>query len=919
MKKIVSLLLIFILTFIGACGQNQNPPVPAGEFDIKIAVRDRFLSYVVHDTQSDYESETTPSTAKQTEFAKLLVEECKRLGLTEIELSPHGIVTATLPANTDIDLPVIGFIAHLDTAPDYSGANVIPRLHENYDGGNIILNNGLVISPDEFPALMNYTGQTIITASGDTLLGADNKAGIAIILTAMEYFLRNPDIPRGKIRIAFTPDEEIGSGIETFDIEAFGADFAFTIDGGELGQIAFENFNAASVVFDIAGKTVHPGYAKGIMINAGLIATELVSMLPADETPAMTEGYEGYYHVVDIEGSVESAKVTVFIRSFCRDELEKRKQFSVDIAESLNDIYGADTVKWEINDQYTNMREFIPDWLIDFTKAAFYETGIEPIIVPARGGTDGSFLSTEGLPCPNIFTGGYNFHGPYEFIPLESMVKAVLVVINVIGMTGLEIVSEPIDLSTDAFNFFVEISKIPRGSGFEQQISDYLVWFGESRGFEVIQDEALNVFIRKPGTKNRENEAPVILQVHMDMVWDKNESTDFDFYNDPIILVINNDWVRAEKETTLGADNGAGMAMVMAILNATEISHPPIEALFTTVEEASMEGAMTFDITLLKGNRFINIDSEWEGTFLISSASIVFADILMPLKTIPTPHDYVSYKLMIRGLQGGHSGVEIHKGLANANIIMTQLLNELSDFDFSIASLDGGSRANAIPRESTAIINFDKNDYDAIKLKLAQLEVKLKNEYPLDVNLEILLEESEKPIEVFSDETASQIIKILLEFPNGVIAFNPDMEEFVQTSNNLGIVSTNENDILFTFAPRSSEPEELLEVLARLESLADSVNAEISIGDISAAWSYNPVSPLRDTMIDVFVEMYGKEPIIKAVHAGLECGIFASKMPEADFIAIGPDIEGSHSPDERMSLSSFNRVLAFLAEVLKQL
>ena len=478
---------------------------------------------------------------------------------------------------------------------------------------------------------------------------------------------------------------------------------------------------------------------------------------------------------------------------------------------------------------------------------------------------------------------------------------------------------ESIDLTQKAFDFFVEISAIPRGSGHEQQISDFLVDFGQSRGFDVIQDEALNVLIRKPGSKDRENESPVILQAHMDIVWDKNENADFDFYTDPIIPVIENDWITAQKETTLGADNGAGIAMIMAILDATDISHPPIEAVFTTDEEDGMTGAKLFDVTLLRGNRFINVDYETEGAFAVSSASGAGVNVILPVKTIPAGQDIITYRLMVKGLQGGHSGVDIHKGLANANILMAMILTELHDIDFHISEINGGTRQNAIPRECSVIISFSKNDFDIVQLRVSQLEEQFKNDNPLDVNMEVTLEEFEKPQNVFSDEILSQILYLIKAAPNGVITYNPDVPDFVQTSSNLGVIVTETDEVKFTFFPRSSVMEELTEVLDTLENLADSISAKIIIDEPSAAWAYNPNSPLRDTMIDVFIKMYGREPIVEAVHAGLECGIFASMMPGADFISIGPDIEGAHSPDERMSLSSFNRVLEFLVKVLAEI
>gem|GEM_PF-10228 len=407
----------------------------AGEMEdggaiIKTAVLERVLRYVSHDTQSDPNSDAAPSTEKQTEFAKILAEECKAAGLSEVVLNGHGIVTATLPSNIEAGVPVIGFIAHMDTSPDASGQDVIPRVFENYDGKDIVLNAKTVISPDEFPDLKKYAGQTIITASGGTLLGADDKAGIAIILTAMEHLLQNPQIPRGKIRIAFTPDEEIGRGTVNFDIEAFGADFAFTVDGGALGELTFENFNAAKAQMEITGRAIHPGSAKGIMKNAALIATELASAFPANDTPANTEGYEGFYHLTKIEGHAERAVMEILIRSFDGEDFEARKKFVAELADDFNGKYGENTVKLDMTDQYYNMKDKIDPEIIKYAKAAFAAAGVKPDTVPARGGTDGAALSHRGLPCPNIFTGGYNSHGPYEFIPLESMEKAVGVVVN---------------------------------------------------------------------------------------------------------------------------------------------------------------------------------------------------------------------------------------------------------------------------------------------------------------------------------------------------------------------------------------------------------------------------------------------------------------------------------------------------------
>jgi tripeptide aminopeptidase len=431
MKKILALLLAMgILSFCVSCGKSDTPAEFETYNDITTGVRERFLRYVTHDTQSDPNSDTSPSTSGQMDFAKLLAEECISIGLIDVTLNEFGIVTATLPANVNFDVPVIGFIAHMDTAPDASGANVIPRVHENYDGGDIVLDHGTVISPDEFPFMAGYAGQTLITASGDTLLGADNKSGIAIILTALEYLIQNPEIPRGKIRIAFTPDEEIGRGTENFDVNAFGADFAFTVDGGQLGEISYENFNAAAASIEITGRSTHPGYAKGIMVNAALIAAEFVAAFPSDEIPANTEGREGFYHIYSIEANEESARIDLIIRCFYADEFEERKQFVTDLVAEFNERYGDGTLTLNLSDQYFNMMPMIEPWIIEYTESAFAAAGVVPYAVAARGGTDGAALSHRGLPCPNIFTGMRNIHSIHEFISLETIVKAVEVVIE---------------------------------------------------------------------------------------------------------------------------------------------------------------------------------------------------------------------------------------------------------------------------------------------------------------------------------------------------------------------------------------------------------------------------------------------------------------------------------------------------------
>ena len=399
---------------------------------MKTSVAEKFLSLISHDTQSAHDADTSPSTAKQLDFAYILAEECKSVGLSEVTVNGHGLVTATLHANADVE-DVIGFIAHMDTSPDFSGANVSAQIVYNYDGGNIVLNSYLTLSPDEFPELLGYTGQTIITTDGNTLLGADDKAGIAEILAAMEYFIQHPEIPHGKVRIAFTTDEEVGRGTDNFDIGAFGASYGFTVDGGGIGELEYENFNAARVVYDITGKSVHPGQAKGIMKNAGLIATELISQFPQNETPATTEGREGYYHLCSMTANVEHARLDYRIRDFDEEGLNKRKAFAEMAAETINFRYGKGTVGLKVQDEYRNMKCKIDEYpkIIDLARRAYAKAGLETKETPIRGGTDGAKLSFMGLPCPNIFTGGHNYHGPYEYIPVESMEKAVEVIVNI--------------------------------------------------------------------------------------------------------------------------------------------------------------------------------------------------------------------------------------------------------------------------------------------------------------------------------------------------------------------------------------------------------------------------------------------------------------------------------------------------------
>ncbi len=396
-------------------------------------IKERFLGYVVFDTQSDEESEGCPSTAKQLVFAEYLRDELKAEGLTDVELDKHGYVYATLPANTDKDVPVVGFIAHYDTSPDCSGKDIHARVVHNYDGGDITLSEGIVSSPDKFPELLAHKGEDLIVTDGHTLLGADDKAGIAEIVQAMVYLMQHPEIKHGKIRVGFNPDEEIGRGAALFDVEKFGCRFAYTMDGGEVGELEFENFNAASAKIKVNGCSVHPGYAKGKMVNAARVATELVRMLPQDETPETTEGYEGFYHLTDIRGNCESATVSLIIRDHNRRKFEARKERVEEIVAVINAKYGKAVAVLDLHDQYYNMREKIEPmmYIIETAQQAMKKAGVTPHIQPIRGGTDGAQLSFKGLPCPNIFAGGINFHGPYEFCPVQSLEKGMATVVNI--------------------------------------------------------------------------------------------------------------------------------------------------------------------------------------------------------------------------------------------------------------------------------------------------------------------------------------------------------------------------------------------------------------------------------------------------------------------------------------------------------
>jgi tripeptide aminopeptidase len=398
-----------------------------------MTVTERFLNYTAFDTQSSEESQSTPSTPGQMVFAQYLAEELKREGLHDIVLDEKGYVYATLPGNVTKDLPTIGFIAHYDISPDCSGKGVKPRIVEHYDGGDITLSEGIVLSPSVFPELLVHKGEDLIVTDGHTLLGADDKAGIAEIVQAMAWLREHPEVKHGKIRIAFTPDEEIGRGADHFDVDGFGCQWAYTMDGGDVGELEYENFNAASAKVTLRGVSVHPGYAKGKMVNASLLAMEFAMQLPADERPENTEGYEGFFHVTGIGGHVGEASLSLIIRDHDYERFDKRKKLVTDIAATMNRRYGEGTVSVEMHDQYYNMKELVvhEEHVVELALEAMRRAGVKPKVQPIRGGTDGAQLSFKGLPCPNIFAGGLNFHGPYEFIPVQSMEKAVRVIVGI--------------------------------------------------------------------------------------------------------------------------------------------------------------------------------------------------------------------------------------------------------------------------------------------------------------------------------------------------------------------------------------------------------------------------------------------------------------------------------------------------------
>ena len=404
-------------------------------------LKDRFLRYVKFETRSDEKSKTIPSTPTQLEFAKILARELEDIGMENVYVNAACFVNATLPGNVDKEVPVIGFIAHMDTA-DFNATNINPQIVENYDGKDIVLNElkDIVLSVEEFPNLKNYVGKTVITTDGTTLLGADDKAGIVEIVEAMKYLIEHPEIKHGTVKVAFGPDEEIGRGADNFNVEEFGADFAYTMDGGPVGELEYESFNAAGAVFKIKGKSVHPGTAKGKLINASLIAAEVVNNFPADEVPEKTEGYEGFYFLDKINSNCEEAELSYILRDHDREKFEAKKKFAANVVKKINEKYGKELVSVEIKDQYYNMGEIIKDHMnvVEIAKKAMENLGIKPVIEPIRGGTDGSKISFMGLSTPNIFAGGENFHGKYEFVALESMILATDVIVEIVKLNGKE-------------------------------------------------------------------------------------------------------------------------------------------------------------------------------------------------------------------------------------------------------------------------------------------------------------------------------------------------------------------------------------------------------------------------------------------------------------------------------------------------
>ncbi|MDA9335398.1 peptidase T [Flavobacteriaceae bacterium] len=402
-------------------------------------ILNRFISYVKIDTESDPDSASTPSTEKQWDLANKLADELKAIGMQEVSIDENAYIMATLPSNVSHQVPTIGFVSHFDTSPDFTAAHVNPQIIENYDGKDIVLNKdeNIVLSPDYFEDLLLYKGKTLITTDGTTLLGADDKAGVCEIVSAMEYLIQHPELKHGTIKVGFTPDEEIGRGAHKFDVKKFGADWAYTMDGSQIGELEYENFNAAGAKVKVKGKIVHPGYAKGKMVNSMYYASKFIEALPKNETPEKTEGYEGFYHLHNMEGNVEDSLLHYIIRDHDRDKFERRKQYLIDLVDSMNSEFGSSIFEIEINDQYYNMKEMVVPvmQIVDLAEDAMKALNITPLIKPIRGGTDGSQLSFMGLPCPNIFAGGHNFHGRYEYVPLESILSATEVICKIAELT----------------------------------------------------------------------------------------------------------------------------------------------------------------------------------------------------------------------------------------------------------------------------------------------------------------------------------------------------------------------------------------------------------------------------------------------------------------------------------------------------
>ena len=402
-------------------------------------ILNRCISYVKIDTESDPNSTSTPSTEKQWDLANKLTEELKSIGMQEVSIDKNAYIMATLPSNVSHQVPTIGFVSHFDTSPDFTAAHVNPQIIENYDGSDIVLNKdeNIILSPDYFEDLLLYKGKTLITTDGTTLLGADDKAGVCEIVSAMEYLIQHPEIEHGTIKVGFTPDEEIGRGAHKFDVKKFGADWAYTMDGSQIGELEYENFNAAGAKIKVKGKIVHPGYAKGKMINSMYYASKFIEALPKNETPEQTEGYEGFYHLHRMEGNVEDTLLHYIIRDHDREKFETRKQYLFDLVDTLNSEFESSVFEIEINDQYYNMKEMVVPvmHIVDIAEEAMKALNITPLIKPIRGGTDGSQLSFMGLPCPNIFAGGHNFHGRYEYVPLESILSATEVICKIVELT----------------------------------------------------------------------------------------------------------------------------------------------------------------------------------------------------------------------------------------------------------------------------------------------------------------------------------------------------------------------------------------------------------------------------------------------------------------------------------------------------